>query len=211
MESSLCFFGLLLVVFLYHHLAGLLVFSWLTFVLVKANDALRRQAALKERRKGKQLLGLALGLLLHVPLTLWLLKGQQLWLVFGCLPPPAIETVRCWWAIWVWVVGGVGGVRWLSVLVVCTTALLVDSAPPTLLWGLPTTTLSQCTAHQTHKPPPITGVGRILYGGSGRPPHPLLRHGAQGCTAADATHTQRRADTRQGPGVDGGGARVTAV
>jgi hypothetical protein len=73
--------------------AGLLVFAWLTAVLVKANEHIRRQAAQKRWAGGELLLVVAFVLAVHVPGVLWLLRGDKLWNVFVFYPPQKVETV----------------------------------------------------------------------------------------------------------------------
>lgn len=93
LESSLCFFGLLLLVFLYNHIAGIATFAWLTVVLVRGNDLLRKQVALKEQRKLSQLLAMAAALAWHVVAVLWVTKGDKLWDLLIFVPPKTLATV----------------------------------------------------------------------------------------------------------------------
>lgn len=93
LESSLGFLALLLAVFLYQHAAGIFSFVWLTWVLCKANDTLRKQVALKDQRRVSYLLATAVVVGLHLPAALWLTSSWQLWRQFGFMPPLTMGTV----------------------------------------------------------------------------------------------------------------------
>ena len=65
-EDSMPFVMLLLAVFLYRHMLGIVTFGWLTSILHNANERMRRQTLLKENRSRPALLVLFFVLVGHI-------------------------------------------------------------------------------------------------------------------------------------------------
>ena len=76
--------------------AGIAIFAWLTATLAKANEAMRRQVALKASRSRAACIGLAVAGLAHLPLVLgvWL-PQHQLWRNLLLSPQQSVSSVRC--------------------------------------------------------------------------------------------------------------------
>nr|PNR60565.1 hypothetical protein PHYPA_003358 [Physcomitrium patens] len=70
-EQVLPFTILLLMVFIRQHLQGFFVVFWITAVMFKANDVLRKQTALKNERKPGVLVAVGWGLVVHVIGVYW--------------------------------------------------------------------------------------------------------------------------------------------
>ena len=75
--------------------AGIAIFAWLTATLAKANEAMRRQVALKASRSRAACIGLAVAGLAHLPLVLgvWL-PQHQLWRSLLLSPQQSVSSVR---------------------------------------------------------------------------------------------------------------------
>ncbi|KAK4759400.1 hypothetical protein SAY87_022531 [Trapa incisa] len=101
-EQVLPFSLLLLVVFIRQHLQGFFVTIWITAVLFKSNDILRKQTALKGERRVSVLAGITLMLTLHVAGVYWGYRKDDLYYPLVMLPPKAVPPF--WHAIFIIVV-----------------------------------------------------------------------------------------------------------
>ncbi|XP_059666873.1 uncharacterized protein LOC132312505 isoform X2 [Cornus florida] len=99
MEQILPFSLLLLVVFIRQHLQGCFVTIWITAVMFKSNDFLRKQTALKGERKISVLLGISLIFVLHVIGVYWWYRNDDLLYPIFMVPPKAIPPF--WHAIFI--------------------------------------------------------------------------------------------------------------
>ncbi|KAJ7519238.1 hypothetical protein O6H91_20G030500 [Diphasiastrum complanatum] len=98
-EQVLPFTVLLLIVFVREHLQGLVVVSWVTAVMIKANDLLRKQTALKGERKTLILGGIGALLTADIAGVYWWYRKEAFWLPFFLHPPH--EIPRFWEAIFI--------------------------------------------------------------------------------------------------------------
>ncbi|KAI5082828.1 hypothetical protein GOP47_0002571 [Adiantum capillus-veneris] len=98
-EQVLPFSLLLLTVFIRQHLQGFLVTFWLSLVLVKSNDVLRKQTALKGERKSSILLCVAAGLFSQIGSVYWLYRRDDLHRPLFMLPP--LEIPKFWHAVFI--------------------------------------------------------------------------------------------------------------
>ncbi|KAK4755464.1 hypothetical protein SAY87_009221 [Trapa incisa] len=101
-EQVLPFSLLLLVVFIRQHLqgvAGFFVTIWITAVLFKSNDILRKQTALKGERRIPVLAGISLTFTLHVAGVYWWYRKDDLYYPLVMFPPKAIPPF--WHAIFI--------------------------------------------------------------------------------------------------------------
>ncbi|XP_071722085.1 uncharacterized protein [Rutidosis leptorrhynchoides] len=89
-EQVLPFSLLLLVVFIRQHLEGFFVLIWITFFMLKSNDILRNQTALKGERKIIVLVTLSLVSAFHVALLYWKHRKDDLFYPLVMLPPKTI-------------------------------------------------------------------------------------------------------------------------
>lgn len=89
-EHVLPFSLLLLLVFVRQHLQGFCAALWISAVLFKSNDILRRQTALKGERKKSVLLGMTVVLILHVMSIYWWYRNADLLYPLVLLPPSTI-------------------------------------------------------------------------------------------------------------------------
>ncbi|CAK9213405.1 unnamed protein product [Sphagnum troendelagicum] len=101
-EQALPFTILLLMVFIRQHLQGFLVSVWITAVMFKANDLLRKQTALKNERRPIFLVGLGCGLLANIAGLYWWYSAEALWRPLLLLPPYNIP--KFWQAVFTIVV-----------------------------------------------------------------------------------------------------------
>ncbi|CAM6015079.1 unnamed protein product [Sphagnum balticum] len=101
-EQALPFTILLLMVFIRQHLQGFIVSVWITAVMFKANDLLRKQTALKNERRPIFLVALGIGLLVHIVGVYWWYSAGALWRPLVLLPPRNIPMF--WQAIFIIVV-----------------------------------------------------------------------------------------------------------
>ncbi len=77
-----------------HCYPGLAVFAWLSLVLYKANQALRKQVALKADYNRLHCISLAGLLTCHVPIVLLCLRSEHLWQRFVLRDPSPVPMVR---------------------------------------------------------------------------------------------------------------------
>lgn len=101
-EQALPFTILLLMVFIRQHLQGFFVAFWITGVMFKANDVLRKQTALKNERKPPVLVALGWVLFVHIIGVYWWYSGDALWRPLILFPPKEIPPF--WDAIFIIVV-----------------------------------------------------------------------------------------------------------
>ncbi|XP_031485188.1 uncharacterized protein LOC116254159 isoform X2 [Nymphaea colorata] len=101
-EQILPFTLLLLVVFIRQHLQGFFVTFWIAAVMIKSNDVLRKQTALKGERKVPVLVGIILVSILHTVGVYWWYRNDDLLYPLVMLPPKSIPPF--WHAIFIIVV-----------------------------------------------------------------------------------------------------------
>lgn len=101
-EQILPFSLLLLVVFVRQHLQGFFVTFWIAAVMIKSNDVLRKQTALKGERKVSVLIGIILVFVLHVVGVYWWYRRDDLLYPLVMLPPKTIPPF--WHALFIIVV-----------------------------------------------------------------------------------------------------------
>lgn len=101
-EQILPFSLLLLVVFIRQHLQGFFVTFWIAAVMIKSNDVLRKQTALKGERKVSVLIGIILVFVVHVVGVYWWYRKDDLLYPLVMLPPKTIPPF--WHALFIIVV-----------------------------------------------------------------------------------------------------------
>lgn len=99
LEQVLPFSLLLLVVFIRQHLQGFFIMIWITAMIFKSNDILRKQTALKGERKSSVLIIISLGFLLHVLGIYWWLRHDDLLYALILIPPVTIPPF--WHAVFI--------------------------------------------------------------------------------------------------------------
>lgn len=98
-EQILPFSLLLLFVFIRQHLQGFFVTIWITAVMFKANDILRKQTALKGERKIDVLVGYFVVFVIHVIGIYWWYRNDDLFYPLLMVPPKVIPPF--WHAIFI--------------------------------------------------------------------------------------------------------------
>ncbi|KAJ4720264.1 RING finger and transmembrane domain-containing protein [Melia azedarach] len=98
-EQVLPFSLLLLVVFIRQHLQGFFVTVWITAVIFKSNDILRKQTALKGERKSYVLFLIFIGFIFHVIGTYWWFHSDDLLYPLVFIPPSTIPPF--WHAVFI--------------------------------------------------------------------------------------------------------------
>ncbi|XP_031265667.1 RING finger and transmembrane domain-containing protein 2-like [Pistacia vera] len=98
-EQVLPFSLLLLVVFIRQHLQGFFVTVWITVMIFKSNDILRKQTALKGERKNSVLIVISIGFMLHVVGIYWWFRHDDLLYPLVLIPPKTIPPF--WHAIFI--------------------------------------------------------------------------------------------------------------
>lgn len=73
--------------------AGIIVFTWISLVLYRANEALKKQVALKQDYSRLQCVSLAAVLMGHVLLVMLCLHKERLWLRFLFATPSPVPEV----------------------------------------------------------------------------------------------------------------------
>ncbi|KAK3022373.1 hypothetical protein RJ639_047347 [Escallonia herrerae] len=101
-EQILPFSLLLLIVFIRQHLQGFFVAIYVTAIMFKSNDILRKQTALKGERKVSVLVGYFMFFMLHVIGVYWWYRNDDLFYPLFMVPPKAIPPF--WHAIFIIVV-----------------------------------------------------------------------------------------------------------
>ncbi|TQD74191.1 hypothetical protein C1H46_040256 [Malus baccata] len=96
-EQILPFSLLLLVVFIRQHLQGFFVTIWVSAVMYRSNDVVKKQTALKGDRKISVLVSIAGAFMLHVVGVYWWYRSDDLLYPLVMLPPKAIPPF--WHAI----------------------------------------------------------------------------------------------------------------
>ncbi|KAH7841741.1 hypothetical protein Vadar_033697 [Vaccinium darrowii] len=98
-EQVLPFSLLLLVVFIRQHLQGFFGTIWITAVMFKSNDILRKQTALKGERKITVLIGISTVFMLQVIGVYWWYRNDDLLYPLIMVPPKAVPPF--WHAIFI--------------------------------------------------------------------------------------------------------------
>lgn len=98
-EQVLPFSLLLLVVFIRQHLQGFFIMIWLSAVMFKSNDLLRKQTALKGERKISVLVGIGVIFTIHVVGVYWWYSNDELLYPLIMLPPK--EVPPFWHAVFI--------------------------------------------------------------------------------------------------------------
>ncbi|KAJ7965175.1 RING finger and transmembrane domain-containing protein [Quillaja saponaria] len=98
-EQILPFLLLLLVVFIRQHLQGFFVTIWISAVMYKSNDIVRKQTALKGDRKVSVIVIISLAFMLHVMCIYWWYQNDDLLYPLVMLPPKEIPPF--WHAIFI--------------------------------------------------------------------------------------------------------------
>lgn len=98
-EQVLPFSLLLLVVFVRQHLQGFFVTVWITAVIFKSNDILRKQTALKGERKNYILFMIFIGFMFHVIGIYWWFRTDDLLYPLLMIPPSTIPPF--WHAVFI--------------------------------------------------------------------------------------------------------------
>ncbi|WMV19973.1 hypothetical protein MTR67_013358 [Solanum verrucosum] len=98
-EQILPFSLLLLFVFIRQHLQGFFVTIWITAVMFKSNDILRKQTALKGERKIDVLVGYFVVFVIHVIGIYWWYHNDDLFYPLLMVPPKVIPPF--WHAIFI--------------------------------------------------------------------------------------------------------------
>lgn len=98
-EQVLPFSLLLLVVFVRQHLQGFFVTVWITAVIFKSNDILRKQTALKGERKNCILFMIFMGFMFHVIGIYWWFRSDDLLYPLLMIPPSKIPPF--WHAVFI--------------------------------------------------------------------------------------------------------------
>ncbi|XP_047333179.1 E3 ubiquitin-protein ligase RNFT1-like [Impatiens glandulifera] len=115
-EQILPFSLLLLVVFIRQHLQGFFLTIWITAVIFKSNDILKKQTALKAERKLYVLVGISLIFILHVIGVYWWYWSDDLLHPLMMLPPTSVPPF--WHAIFIILVNDTM-VRQLAMVLKC--------------------------------------------------------------------------------------------
>ncbi|KAG8390192.1 hypothetical protein BUALT_Bualt01G0058000 [Buddleja alternifolia] len=98
-EQILPFSLLLLVIFIRQHLQGFVVAIYITAILFKSNDILRKQTALKGERKISVLVGYSVVFMLNIFGIYWWNRKDELYYQLLMIPPKAIPPF--WHAIFI--------------------------------------------------------------------------------------------------------------
>ncbi|KAL3521339.1 hypothetical protein ACH5RR_019488 [Cinchona calisaya] len=98
-EQILPFSLLLLVVFIRQHLQGFFVTIWITAFMVKSNDILRKQTALKGERKMLVLVTYFVVFILHAFAIYWWYRNDDLYYPLFMVPPKSIPPF--WHAVFI--------------------------------------------------------------------------------------------------------------
>ncbi|KAL1348829.1 hypothetical protein HN51_024791 [Arachis hypogaea] len=88
-EQILPFSLLLLVVFIRQHLQGFFVTIWISAVMFKSNEIVKKQTALKGDRKVSVLVGISIAFMLHVMFIYWWYRNDDLLYPLVLVPPKA--------------------------------------------------------------------------------------------------------------------------
>ncbi|GAQ85375.1 hypothetical protein KFL_002320090 [Klebsormidium nitens] len=102
LEQALPFILLLIMVFIREHMQGFLMVVWITGLMMKANEIIRRETALKTEKRSLLLLGLAAVLALHIAAVYWWYRNDELWRPLALLP--LLKIPGFWQAAWIIVV-----------------------------------------------------------------------------------------------------------
>lgn len=120
-EQILPFSLLLLGVFIRQHFQGFFVTIYITVIMVKSNDILRKQTALKGERRTSVLVGYSIAFMLHVIGVYWWYQNDDLCYPLFMVPPKAIPPF--WHALFTIVVNDTlvrqAGMAFKLVLLIC--------------------------------------------------------------------------------------------
>eukprot|EP01111_Echinosteliopsis_oligospora_P016049 TRINITY_DN6549_c0_g1_i1.p1 TRINITY_DN6549_c0_g1~~TRINITY_DN6549_c0_g1_i1.p1 ORF type:complete len:436 (-),score=114.92 TRINITY_DN6549_c0_g1_i1:25-1284(-) len=127
LEKMLPFVLLLSIVFLYEHRRGLFAFAWNTSAFLHANQQLKKQVNLKEKRHVPTLLCIAAALIFHTAIVYLFYREDQLWKYLIFLPPPM--PLSFWDTLWVVVINDFI-VRFMTMAIKSLTVAAVGSCTP---------------------------------------------------------------------------------
>lgn len=115
-EQLLPFVLLLLMVFVREHFQGFVVFIWIQALLGRANDIIKRQAALKSERRGSVLIATVAVLAAHVAAIYWWYQPYSLWRPLAMIPVAKVPT---FWQAMFFILVNDTAVRFVAMVVKC--------------------------------------------------------------------------------------------
>jgi hypothetical protein len=127
LEQAFPFIFLLILVWIYEHRNGLLVFIWMTGIFVHSNQAVKKQVALKDKRSLWVLSGIAAELIMHILFIYFFFRGEELWRYLISLPPR--RPLNIWLTFWVIVMNDFM-VRFSTIVVKCFVIMAAGRTPP---------------------------------------------------------------------------------
>jgi hypothetical protein len=127
LEQSIPFIVMLAVVWIYQHRNGILVFLCNTLVFMQANQALKKQVSLKDKRRANVLVAVIIGLSAYVALMYAYLRSEEPWRYLMLLPPKQPLTV--WNALWLVMINDFF-VRFFTMIFKAFVIILVGHKPP---------------------------------------------------------------------------------
>jgi len=127
LEQATAFIGLLLILALYHHRNGILVFIFNTIVFTNANQSLKKQVALKDKRSVWALTGVIFGLVCHIFFMYLFLHGDKLWYSLVLKPPS--HSLDIWTVFWIIVINDFF-VRFFTMIVKACVVIAVGHKSP---------------------------------------------------------------------------------
>jgi len=126
-EQSFPFVILLLIIWIYQHRNGILIFIWAMAIFMNANQTVKRQVALKDKRSVPILAGLAGLLVFHVLFAYFFFRKEELWRYLISLPPRSHLVI--WDIFWVIVLNDFA-VRFITIAVKCVVIIMVGQISP---------------------------------------------------------------------------------
>lgn len=127
LEQAAPFVILLLILWLYQHKNGIMVFLWNSVTFMHGNQTLKKQVSLKEKRKAWILGWAIVGLSCHIFFMYFFFRSDELWRYLILLPPK--EPLTIWNAFWIIVMNDFI-VRFFTMIIKALTIIAVGHRPP---------------------------------------------------------------------------------
>jgi len=128
-EQALPFIFLLLLVFIYQHRKGIIIFALLQLIFLRNNAVIKKQVSLKENRKISVSLCVVLILMTQIFSVYFLFRNEELWKYLILMPSMSLRILTVWDVLWIVVINDIQ-VRFASMIIKSLFLILIGASPP---------------------------------------------------------------------------------
>lgn len=129
LETNVPFLLILGIYFVHQHKLGIFVYLWLTSTILRANEWIKRQVALREQRQLGTLLLVIFFLFTHIAFIYLIFWQEQLWRALLIVISPKQNNLTIWDALFIVAINDTL-VRFAVMIVKCSSIILVGHIPP---------------------------------------------------------------------------------